>query len=127
MWFLMNKCKECELCCKGDNAPAVSLNELNALPNPRAKKIGDELYRLEAPCQYHSLDGCTLEDKPLACELYPFYPVKGGFTSHKEINIGWVVKTSCPHWTDFDKDDLENVKKIFGKKREEFKTELVFN
>jgi len=114
-------CATCGQCCKGDNAPAVSLNELKGLPNPKYKKISEDLFRLNAPCQYLAEDGCTLKNKPIACELYPFYPVKGGGTSHKEIEIGWLVKTSCPHWYEFKELDLLIAQLAFEEKRNEFK------
>lgn len=110
------KCKECEKCCIGDNAPAVSLNELNSLPKPKARQIAGDLYRLDAPCQYHSNKGCTLDKKPLACELYPFYPTKD-ISKHPT----WVVKTSCPHWREWSDEEIESIKMVFEENKEEFK------
>ena len=111
-------------CCK-DGGPAVSLKELNKLVNPIAKQIKDDLYRLtEVPCQYLSDTGCTLEEKPLACILYPFYPTADGLTSHKKMSKTWVVKTSCPYWYEFKEEDLLEVQLSFEEKREEFKTPL---
>ena len=117
----MDKCSICEKCCIDDNAPVVSWNELKRLPDPKAARISGDLYRLDAPCQYHSLDiGCTLErqgyKKPLACELYPFYPTKN-ISKHPT----WVVKTSCPYWREWTDEDLERIKMVFEENKEEFK------
>lgn len=120
--ILLNKnCKTCQKCCTGDNAPSVSWNELLALPNARAKYIGDSLYKLQSPCQYHSPDvGCTLGDKkPLACKLYPFFPT-GAITSNKKEPENWVVKMSCPFWASFTNEDLEEAKTTLEKNKKEF-------
>jgi len=109
-------CASCGQCCKGDNAPAVSLNELKGLPNPKYKKISKDLFRLNAPCQYLAEDGCTLKNKPIACELYPFYPTKN-ISKHPT----WVVKTSCPHWREWTDEEIESIKMVFEENKEEFK------
>ena len=120
-------CRVCQgKCCK-EGKVAVSLEELNRLPNPRARKINDDLYRLvDSPCQYLGENGCTLdpEVKPIACVLYPFYPTADGLTSSKDAVESFIVKTTCPYWNSFNNEDLEEVKKVFNERRSEFKTPL---
>jgi len=118
-------CKICQgKCCK-EGKVAISLEELNRLPNPKAMQVSENLYRLvDSPCQYLGTDGCTLDGKPLACILYPFYPTADGLTSSKEAVESFVVKTTCPYWDEFNNEDLQEVKKVFNERRTEFKTPL---
>ena len=112
-------CKKCGACCNWKEGPTVSLNEINKLPNPKYERIGEGLFRLtntNSKCQYLDEDGCTLgELKPLACKIFPFHPIKQG----------WTVKTYCPYWNEFDDNDLESAKADFKENRQEYISEIL--
>lgn len=115
-------CAVCQKCCTGTSAPSLTIMELCRLIDPIAEYLGDCLYKLQSPCQYHSPDvGCTLDTytRPLACKLYPFFPT-GAKTNNPEEKETWVVKTSCPWWMTFTAEDLEEAKETLEKQKDEF-------
>lgn len=111
----MDVCIKCKGHCCKDGAPTVSSNELLELPDPMYKYVGNGLWRpsINGVCQFLSGEGCTLDKKPLACEIYPFYPSKN--ISQQPT---WVLKASCLYWQELGEEDLEEAKLAFEESNE---------
>jgi len=113
-------CKACKQCCRGKGGSYLSVEELrNIFPVSStilARKVG-KLYRLiqiKGKCQFLRGTGCSIKYKPLSCKIYPFLPTKKG----------WVLRTSCPYWNKFTKEDLRKVKIQFAKRKKDWVSKL---
>lgn len=114
-------CKLCKgKCCKGGN-PHLSKRELRVIEKELGRKIKTvkkgKLYTFVSPhkhCLFLKGGGCGIKNKPLTCELYPFIPTK----------VGWVIRTWCPYWNLFTKDDLEIAKDEFAQRKNDWSINL---
>lgn len=104
-------CKACRGKCCGP--PYLSRNELLKIEKEIGRKVKvskkGNLYRFvqsASECQFND-KGCTLKNKPLACEIYPFLPTERG----------WVIRTSCPYWYELTKEDLRRTRIQFAKRK----------
>ena len=90
-------------CCKRGN-PYLSEKEKKLYKSFDSNKLNNN----KGDCDFLSDKGCILKVKPLACRIYPFFPTKKG----------WILRTSCKFWDKITKEDLEKVKEIFEKEKE---------
>jgi len=111
-------CRRCKKCCH-DGGGFLSGAEAEMIERETGQKCittqhGD-LFRLgsvNGHCQFLGEAGGVLEDKPLACEIYPFLPTMNG----------WVIRTACPHWWKFHPEDLVLARASFEKRKEHWKS-----
>ena len=70
---------------------------------------------IDGHCPMLAEDGCILDEKPLGCVVWPFFPTESG---------GWVMRMTCYHWWTITKEDFENMKCEFARKRHLWKNFL---
>lgn len=107
-------CSKCEVPCCNKGNPYLHKDELKFLPKIKVKKIkGDLVQHINGngkPCVFLKDNKCSLQRKPLACRVYPFILIKGE----------WYVRTRCPLWNEFNKEDLERTKNVFERNKKYF-------
>jgi hypothetical protein len=73
------------------------------------------LQSVDGHCPLLGPDGCTIQDKPISCYVWPWYPRKDG---------SWLMRMTCKYWWTLSPDDFEDAKAMFKKKQKFWKNYL---
>lgn len=114
-WTICSSCKGNKCCVMEDGVgPIVSKRELDGIKKElnrdfEVKKNGKlfSFVNKGENCLFNN-NGCILkENKPLGCEIFPFFPAKAG----------WTIRMKCRSWNKFNNRLLGKVKKEFYKRK----------
>jgi Fe-S-cluster containining protein len=108
-------CKGGDGVCCGAYGAAVAIEEIPLIEGQTDIPIDWEreenvfiLKGVNGYCPLLGPDGCTIQDKPLSCYIWPWYPRADG---------SWLMRMTCKYWWKLDELDFQDMKRVFESKK----------